>query len=745
MRIPGNRRVFLSSNLILLLVPLLMGAIFYIQTQNLLEKRVFESNLSLLDQGRTLIDTELEEFEGIIQQLSVHPQFPELLAIREPLEIPDLEWLIRFTREDTMFPYSMSNSLILEYYVFFEPGRIVVGPQQALPFDTFYRFLLSFEGFDSAEWYGAYIGSYHSKRFFPAAAVRVARNSYQVIPYVHSFGSANNHPVTVLILIDTRALFRLLKYVGVAPGGFVAITDADGRLMVSSLSEEMPPPTLGWSAPDKAREVRYAGRRMLVTRTVSPVAGWTIYSGVPFATVKADLKYIQITTALILAAFLLLGLAAAIYLAYKNSKPIKRLMELNRQMEQALDRQLPFLQSALVDKLLRGSVEGDGGVEPVLRGMDFPTEDCRYIAAVLKLPFAGASAAHGSGQADRRKADIKRLEVKEAVGETIPHPFLLHDFDVDRLAVVIALPGKDGSPGSPAAKVLFSNLKENLDRRFAEQLSIGVGSVRGDLSRISRSFEEARVALDYRVADGAEPVYFFDDLPGHRNTFYYPHDTEVRVIALAKSGNRREIASLLEEVEEVNFRRRKLSTDTLRALLFDMHATLSRILEQVYLAEKRRLVEESGELLRLLFTMDPLDGCRRIERLLEAVCRDVEAQKLSHNMRLKEAVQAYIEQRYLDHGICLKQMAADFKVSENYLSHFVKEQLGRNFFAYIEELRMKRAVARLAETDLQIKQIAATSGYSSLNSFCRAFKRIYGVSPGEYRSSFHPSETSPLS
>ena len=169
--------------------------------------------------------------------------------------------------------------------------------------------------------------------------------------------------------------------------------------------------------------------------------------------------------------------------------------------------------------------------------MDFPAQDCPYVAAVLKLPFAGAGAAEGGRQGNRRKADIKRLAVKETVGDTVPYPHLMHDFDVDRLAVVIAFVRTDEGVQGPAVKDLFSRLKAGLDRRFTEQVSIGVGSVRSGLNRISRSFEEARVALDYRVAGGAEPVYFFDDLPDHRNTFHYPHDMEVQIITLAKSGS----------------------------------------------------------------------------------------------------------------------------------------------------------------------------------------------------------------
>ena len=46
---------------------------------------------------------------------------------------------------------------------------------------------------------------------------------------------------------------------------------------------------------------------------------------------------------------------------------------------------------------------------------------------------------------------------------------------------------------------------------------------------------------------------------------------------------------------------------------------------------------------------------------------------------------------------------------------------------------MEKAKELLMTTELSLKQIAATVGYSNVSSFIRRFKQLYGVTPGSYK------------
>ncbi len=52
---------------------------------------------------------------------------------------------------------------------------------------------------------------------------------------------------------------------------------------------------------------------------------------------------------------------------------------------------------------------------------------------------------------------------------------------------------------------------------------------------------------------------------------------------------------------------------------------------------------------------------------------------------------------------------------------------------YRASVVMQRAARLLAQSDLPVEDIAYQVGYGSAQSFSRAFRRQYGLSPREYR------------
>ena len=73
-------------------------------------------------------------------------------------------------------------------------------------------------------------------------------------------------------------------------------------------------------------------------------------------------------------------------------------------------------------------------------------------------------------------------------------------------------------------------------------------------------------------------------------------------------------------------------------------------------------------------------------------------------------------------------------MTESYLSLFIKEKLGETFSARVERLRIEKANQLLRETDLRIDVISEQVGYANSNTFRRAYRRVQGFSPSDYRA-----------
>lgn len=92
-----------------------------------------------------------------------------------------------------------------------------------------------------------------------------------------------------------------------------------------------------------------------------------------------------------------------------------------------------------------------------------------------------------------------------------------------------------------------------------------------------------------------------------------------------------------------------------------------------------------------------------------------------------------IRERYHDPDLSLEEVADLMKVSPVYLSRILKQELGASFISLVTMMRMEQATHLLAGTDLPIHEIAGRVGYVSQHYFSTAFKKMFGISPNQYR------------
>ncbi len=77
----------------------------------------------------------------------------------------------------------------------------------------------------------------------------------------------------------------------------------------------------------------------------------------------------------------------------------------------------------------------------------------------------------------------------------------------------------------------------------------------------------------------------------------------------------------------------------------------------------------------------------------------------------------------------LDAVAGEFHINSTYISRMFKKYTKVSFITYINELRIKKALELLKDTDLSIKEIAQRVGYNNLNYFYRNFKAVTGTTP----------------
>ncbi|MDB5272930.1 MAG: transcriptional regulator, AraC family [Chitinophagaceae bacterium] len=97
----------------------------------------------------------------------------------------------------------------------------------------------------------------------------------------------------------------------------------------------------------------------------------------------------------------------------------------------------------------------------------------------------------------------------------------------------------------------------------------------------------------------------------------------------------------------------------------------------------------------------------------------------------------YLTTHYYQQELTIIDVQEATGVAERKISAMIKEKTNLNFKQFLNKLRTVEAKRLLAQTDLQVSEVAFKVGYSNVSHFNRVFKTFENCSPNDYRKE-HP-------
>ena len=82
----------------------------------------------------------------------------------------------------------------------------------------------------------------------------------------------------------------------------------------------------------------------------------------------------------------------------------------------------------------------------------------------------------------------------------------------------------------------------------------------------------------------------------------------------------------------------------------------------------------------------------------------------------------------------VEAIADELRIDRKYLRNLFSQHLGMSTMDYIMKVRMDRAKDLLSTSDISVTLVANSVGYADVLAFSKAFKRITGCSPSEFRA-----------
>ncbi len=105
------------------------------------------------------------------------------------------------------------------------------------------------------------------------------------------------------------------------------------------------------------------------------------------------------------------------------------------------------------------------------------------------------------------------------------------------------------------------------------------------------------------------------------------------------------------------------------------------------------------------------------------------------NLELPSKIIAYINENFKEE-LGINHIAKVFGYHPSYISHLFCDRLNIPFKTYLGNIRSEYAASQIRTTDKSLTEIAYDSGYNSLNTFCRCFKKYFSQTPSQYKKAF---------
>lgn len=144
------------------------------------------------------------------------------------------------------------------------------------------------------------------------------------------------------------------------------------------------------------------------------------------------------------------------------------------------------------------------------------------------------------------------------------------------------------------------------------------------------------------------------------------------------------------------------------------------------------------------------DGTAYAKSGAAAILEDLGRYFLDRNQRVEysgaqeslQKITQYVQHNYRQR-VTLDELSKHTFLSKTYISRIFTRYLGIFFTGYLELLRLSSAI-QMAAGQGTLEQIAQASGFPNVDAMTVAFKRHWGVTPGEYRRTFSQRGNPPV-
>lgn len=729
---------FACSYLILLIIPLIMGISTYSSSVQLSRSNVIAASETVLSQFGESIDNSLDAASQFALSISSSIQKSILSFSNKDSHSSEQIYAVR-SAIDTLPIHMDSNGLTNNYFIIEYETDIVVSPRVGyLTSYSYYSSLLDTQKLDYSLWYDT-ISNTSNFRIQSLPQQDEDSLLLYAIPF-STLGSAKPS-YSVVFTLDTQMLRNLMQPILESSNAEIYVLNGTQELLLSAGSQSVSASEDWFREADlssnKSFEQKVDGQRMLVSIWKGDY--FSLVSMVPHAVVTQRASDVLHTILLYLVLYVLAELLLCIWIMRRNQQPVSRMLDHlegcgdgNRfrvglsdlenavknlsanahSLENSLREQKHLLRSAYINRLVSGDIIDESETEYHLEQVGFSIE-----GSIMRGIYMHWKTCLPPDQT----LNLLRAQVIELLDRFNPDLQFISLTSAHRFALLYAAQEPEDDRHAELLRTLYSRLK--LDMNIDVSFFVGHPCTR--LKNVHESFSAAAVLMN-NTSDEDERFLFEaeDSLPDGESNQNMMRE-EQKIGNLLAVGNIEAIDSLLNEMYREYFCSAQLDPFARKLFCYRLVGALVSANQEIPLPV---------ELKYSIASLPAEQFFSLVRTHCQKLCALYQEKKQQQANELIQRIAEYIDLNFNNPDISLYSVAVEFGMTESYLSLFIKEKLGETFSARVERLRIEKANQLLRETDLRIDVISEQVGYANSNTFRRAYRRVQGFSPSDYRA-----------
>lgn len=737
------KRFLISYLIILMFMGILLIPIYNIIVDSVSEKAVTETN-HRLDSGIESLNSSIISINHAVYNLISNDDVKRIVNVSEPSAI-DYYYMTKAQKQfrAAVEPFQIVyNSLLMT-----KNNEIAITLDRIYDDrDIMYNDYIIYDGLTQEKWMDYVINDCRNKTILPENVVSFSGNpTREVLTYFLAYNSkkASGYDCTFSILIDKEDILRLLTTSEAYKNGWLYIQNLSGDIILRH-HYYTDPITVVEGQKNYFSEINGENTAVFIRDAFD--TGMRIVLGVPASSYAADINRAKNLVILYFVLTLLVGAVVSILMSYYNSKPIMKIVSLidrkglndsdskgeydrilnaieslfqsKESLYQQLENNKKGMTAGLFERLLHSAIYIESELDLIKKYITFMPESY----SILNIRIENGDNAKNSDY----DTDVFRTMLAVFLRENYFTTEFIHITGDSNIIVLVKT-----RPDSNDLKVVIRKTEEVQNKIFRDFRLVtfcGISNIHSGFFELSEAFAESEKALNCIIGTPFVSRILFSDINSGQFDIWLDINDNTRLFQMLIAGDKEKVIESLAVIFERSINRILSNVWYAKQLYYTLRGILMSAARET--GNDAALNNPPNYKADVSIT----ENFDIITEQMTDFCEKVQNSHRSRNADLKNAIIEYINNNFSDVDLYARSLSETFNVSEKYMYNLVKERTGMSLSNYVEKVRLEKAIEKMTNTDLSIASIASSCGFISQNTFYKAFKRIYAVSPSTWRT-----------